>query len=56
MLTLTSVVFQDRILFRCKKKNPIVCLHYGSAEAMKDSDHKPVYGMFEVELRPGKDK
>ena len=47
---------QDRILFRCKKKNSISCLHYGAVETLKESDHRPVYAVFEVELRPGRDK
>ena len=47
---------QDRVLFRSKKKNSITCLHYDSVNAIKDSDHKPVFSLFEVNIRPGKDK
>ena len=49
-------LLQDRILYRSKKKNGIACLHYDTAQTMCHSDHKPVYAMFEISIRPGKDK
>ena len=47
---------QDRVLFRCKRKHAIQCVHYDVAFGVKDSDHKPVFGIYEVTLRPGRDK
>ena len=49
-------MIQDRILYRVRKKGQIACLYYDSAQDVKLSDHKPVYAMFEVDLRPGRDK
>ena len=49
------VAFQDRVLFRCRKKNDVVCLHYDAVLTIRSSDHRPVYAVFEVGLRPGKD-
>jgi len=46
---------QDRILFRCRKKNSVACLYYNSAITQRESDHKPVYAMFDVMLKPGTD-
>jgi len=46
---------QDRILFRCRKKNNVACLCYNSAASLRDSDHKPVYAVFDVVLKPGTD-
>ncbi|ESO01361.1 hypothetical protein HELRODRAFT_82107 [Helobdella robusta] len=47
--------YTDRILYRCKKKSTISCLHYDSVGTFMQSDHKPVYGVYEAELRPGLD-
>jgi phosphatidylinositol-bisphosphatase len=47
--------YTDRVLFRCRKKNSVVCLSYDAAIDLQESDHKPVYGLFEVKLRPGID-
>lgn len=47
--------YTDRILFRSRHKNGISCLLYQSAFQIRDSDHKPVYGLYEVLLRPGMD-
>jgi len=46
---------QDRILFRCRKKNTVACLCYNSAVTQRESDHKPVYAVFDVMLKPGTD-
>ena len=50
------VLFQDRVLFRTRKKNQIACLHYDAVMNIKVSDHRAVYAFFEVMLRPGRDK
>ncbi|ELU08167.1 hypothetical protein CAPTEDRAFT_179440 [Capitella teleta] len=47
--------YTDRILYRVRKKGQISCLYYDSAHELMLSDHKPVYAMFEVDLRPGRD-
>lgn len=47
--------YTDRILFRSRQKNGISCLLYQSAFTIRDSDHKPVYGLYEVSVRPGMD-
>lgn len=48
-------VWQDRILFRSRKKNTVACLCYDAVMSMCESDHKPVFGIYEVFLRPGVD-
>ena len=40
--------YTDRILFKSKRKHGIVCHKYDSAAQLKSSDHKPVYGLYQV--------
>ena len=52
--------YTDRILYKAKNRshNPnsvIKPLHYDSVQDVATSDHKPVWGMWEVTVRPGKD-
>lgn len=47
--------YTDRILFHCKKKHDISCTHYDAVMNLKKSDHRPVYGLYEVILKPGRD-
>lgn len=47
--------YTDRVLFRSKQKNAIACILYNSAHQISVSDHKPVYGMYEVDLSPGRE-
>ncbi|XP_041371073.1 phosphatidylinositol polyphosphate 5-phosphatase type IV-like [Gigantopelta aegis] len=47
--------YTDRILFRCKKKNTISCVHYDAVTSVKVSDHKPVFAVFQTVIKPGKD-
>lgn len=47
--------YTDRILFHSKKKNCITCTHYDAVMNLKKSDHRPVYGLYEVVLKPGRD-
>ncbi|GAB1607814.1 72 kDa inositol polyphosphate 5-phosphatase-like [Argonauta hians] len=47
--------YTDRILFRSRHKNCIVCTDYDSVMNVNLSDHKPVFAVFEVSIRPGRD-
>ncbi|XP_076314929.1 inositol polyphosphate 5-phosphatase E-like isoform X2 [Tachypleus tridentatus] len=47
--------YTDRVLFRHKKKGTVNCLLYDIAENINASDHKPVYALFEVCVKPGRD-
>ena len=47
--------FTDRILFRSKKESQINAVLYDWVPEMKTSDHKPVFALFDVQLKPGKD-
>jgi len=55
IFTVAVYKLQDRILFRCRKKNTTACLCYSSAVTQRESDHKPVYAVFDVMLKPGTD-
>jgi hypothetical protein len=45
--------YTDRILFRSNGPgNPITCRGYQSVNEVKTSDHRPVYGVFDVKIRP----
>jgi phosphatidylinositol-bisphosphatase len=47
--------YTDRILYKCHKSTPVTPLHYDIVQDVVTSDHKPVWGMWETVLRPGKD-
>lgn len=47
--------YTDRILFKHTSSSPVRPLHYDSVQGVTTSDHKPVWGMFEVRVKPGKD-
>nr|XP_037289217.1 phosphatidylinositol polyphosphate 5-phosphatase type IV-like [Rhipicephalus microplus] len=47
--------YTDRILYRSKRKGHIECILYDSIPLMQTSDHRPVYGLYEVVIRPGRD-
>lgn len=47
--------YTDRILFHSKKKNGITCTCYDAVMNLKKSDHRPVYGLYEVLLKPGRE-
>ncbi len=47
---------QDRILFRSRQADDIKVVKYTSCSSIKTSDHRPVIGVFQVKLRPGRDK
>lgn len=45
--------YTDRILFRSKRPRHIQCLAYDWLPQLLSSDHKPVYCLFSVLVRPG---
>lgn len=45
--------YTDRILFRSKRQRHIQCLTYDWLPHLMSSDHKPVYCLFDVLVRPG---
>lgn len=47
--------FTDRVLYRSKRESQISALLYDWAPLIDSSDHKPVWALFEVELKPGRD-
>ncbi|XP_049273283.1 phosphatidylinositol polyphosphate 5-phosphatase type IV isoform X2 [Rhipicephalus sanguineus] len=47
--------YTDRILYRSKRKGHIECILYDSIPLMQTSDHRPVYGLYETVIRPGRD-
>lgn len=51
-----SLCWQDRILYRNRQADDIKVIKYTSCSSIKTSDHRPVIGMFQVKLRPGRDK
>jgi len=48
--------YTDRILYRSRQKGNISCSYYDAIKEIKLSDHRPVFGLFEVNIRPGVDK
>ncbi|MED6243307.1 inositol polyphosphate 5-phosphatase [Ataeniobius toweri] len=52
---LACLFSQDRVLFRSRQTNDIRVLKYNSCSSIKTSDHRPVIGVFQVKLRPGRD-
>ncbi|XP_072288670.1 phosphatidylinositol polyphosphate 5-phosphatase type IV [Eucyclogobius newberryi] len=47
--------YTDRILFRSRKAHDIQVIKYTSCTNIKTSDHRPVVGVFQIKLRPGRD-
>ncbi|KAM7415762.1 hypothetical protein PAMA_018023 [Pampus argenteus] len=47
--------YTDRILFRNRQADDIKVVKYTSCSNIKTSDHRPVVGVFQVKLRPGRD-
>ncbi|XP_029960926.1 phosphatidylinositol polyphosphate 5-phosphatase type IV [Salarias fasciatus] len=47
--------YTDRILFRNRQADDIKVVKYTSCSDIKTSDHRPVIGVFQVKLRPGRD-
>jgi len=50
--------YTDRILYKSKRSGPehtIECLAYSSVPSVCTSDHKPVWGLYKCQIRPGID-
>ncbi|KAM5298885.1 phosphatidylinositol polyphosphate 5-phosphatase type IV [Ctenodactylus gundi] len=47
--------YTDRIVYRSRHKGDICPVRYSSCPGIKTSDHRPVYGLFRVKVRPGRD-
>ncbi|XP_038558339.1 phosphatidylinositol polyphosphate 5-phosphatase type IV [Micropterus salmoides] len=47
--------YTDRIVFRNRQADDIKVVKYTSCSGIKSSDHRPVIGVFQVKLRPGRD-
>ncbi|OCT93132.1 phosphatidylinositol polyphosphate 5-phosphatase type IV-like [Xenopus laevis] len=47
--------YTDRVLYKSRHEEDIRVLKYGSCPLMTQSDHKPVFGLFKVWIRPGSD-
>ncbi|EPQ17436.1 72 kDa inositol polyphosphate 5-phosphatase [Myotis brandtii] len=47
--------YTDRVLYRSRHRGDICPLTYSSCPGVKTSDHRPVYGLFRVKVRPGRD-
>ncbi|XP_078238839.1 phosphatidylinositol polyphosphate 5-phosphatase type IV isoform X2 [Pogona vitticeps] len=47
--------YTDRVIYRSRHKDDIHAVKYSSCLAIKTSDHRPVYGLFRVKVRPGRD-
>lgn len=49
-------LLKDRVLFKSRHKGDICPMKYSSCTGIKTSDHRPVYGLFRVKVRPGRDE
>ncbi|XP_003941468.2 phosphatidylinositol polyphosphate 5-phosphatase type IV isoform X2 [Saimiri boliviensis] len=47
--------YTDRVLYRSRHKGDICPVRYSSCAGIRTSDHRPVYGLFRVKVRPGRD-
>ncbi|XP_036384754.1 phosphatidylinositol polyphosphate 5-phosphatase type IV isoform X1 [Megalops cyprinoides] len=47
--------YTDRILYRSRQKDDIKVVRYSCCSSVKTSDHRPVIGIFQVKLQPGRD-
>ncbi|KAJ8260526.1 hypothetical protein COCON_G00162490 [Conger conger] len=47
--------YTDRILYRSRQRDDIKTVKYTSCSSIKTSDHRPVIGIFQVKLQPGRD-
>ncbi|XP_075026822.1 phosphatidylinositol polyphosphate 5-phosphatase type IV isoform X1 [Calonectris borealis] len=46
---------QDRVVYRSRYKDDIHAVKYSSCPVIKTSDHRPVFALFRVKVRPGRD-
>ncbi|KAG8538153.1 hypothetical protein GDO81_023212 [Engystomops pustulosus] len=47
--------YTDRVVYKSRNKGDIRVLKYASCSLLRTSDHRPVFGLFEVRIRPGRD-
>ncbi|CAK8671701.1 phosphatidylinositol polyphosphate 5-phosphatase type IV-like [Clavelina lepadiformis] len=47
--------YTDRLLHKEKTPETIKCIKYDCVTTVKHSDHRPVYALYKVALKPGKD-
>ncbi|XP_053329080.1 phosphatidylinositol polyphosphate 5-phosphatase type IV [Spea bombifrons] len=47
--------YTDRVVYKSRHKGDIRVAKYSSCSRLKTSDHRPVFGLFEVRIRPGRD-
>ncbi|XP_025917936.1 72 kDa inositol polyphosphate 5-phosphatase isoform X2 [Apteryx rowi] len=48
--------YTDRVVYRSRHKDDIHAVKYSSCPVIKTSDHRPVFALFRVKVRPGRDK
>ncbi|RXM92194.1 72 kDa inositol polyphosphate 5-phosphatase [Acipenser ruthenus] len=48
--------YTDRVLYKSRHKGDIKVVKYTCCSTIKSSDHRPVLGVFQVKVRPGRDK
>ncbi|XP_064026949.1 phosphatidylinositol polyphosphate 5-phosphatase type IV isoform X2 [Pogoniulus pusillus] len=47
--------YTDRVVFRSRYKDDIQAVKYSSCPSIRTSDHRPVFALFRVRVRPGRD-
>ncbi|XP_026574938.1 72 kDa inositol polyphosphate 5-phosphatase isoform X2 [Pseudonaja textilis] len=47
--------YTDRVIHRSRHQNEIQAVKYSACFGIRTSDHRPVYGLFRVKVRPGRD-
>ena len=52
---LRTPAYTDRILYKSNKSTKVNAIYYDSVQDILTSDHKPVWGIWEVTIRPGRD-
>ena len=45
----------DRVLYKTKRPGHVNCIAYNCVPEIRTSDHRPVFAVFDVQLRPGRD-
>ncbi|NXY87852.1 INP5E phosphatase, partial [Alcedo cyanopectus] len=47
--------YTDRVVYRSRYRDDIHAVKYSSCPGIKTSDHRPVFALFRVKVRPGRD-
>ncbi|KAM8796554.1 INP5E phosphatase, partial [Eudromia elegans] len=47
--------YTDRVVYRSRHKDDIHAVKYSSCPGIRTSDHRPVFALFRVKVRPGRD-